>query len=123
MSDHRPGYEGSPSNFQISPLPPPPPYEPGPYVPPPAQQQVPAPKRAEMPAWQYILFGVLGGAALIFGFAGVDWAEEHKPTLANALAGKTMYSDAGALQIGCVVLMIVGLALIAWPFILKAFRK
>jgi hypothetical protein len=68
-----------------------------------------------------VAYVIIGSALILAGLAGMEWADLHEPTLANAFSGRQLYADAGTIRILAVLGLIAGLGLIAWP-IIKAVR-
>jgi len=69
-----------------------------------------------------LLFVAVGGALISIGWAGIQWASLHEPSLGNALAGRQLYSDAEVIRILSIVGFLAGLASIAYP-IIRAVRR
>lgn len=47
---------------------------------------------------------------IVLAVAGLEFADHHEPSVANALAGRTLYSDAGTIRILSIVVLVLCLA-------------
>lgn len=96
------------------------PYQPG--IDPTHPQMPPAVKpKKPMSTIAIILFVAAGGALISIGWAGIQWASLHEPSLGNALAGRQLYADAEVIRILSIVGFLAGIASIAYP-IVRAVR-
>ena len=58
-----------------------------------------------------------GGMGIALGITGLQLADNHEPTLANALAGQTLYSDAGTIRILSTIVLVLSIVLLIWEFV------
>lgn len=63
----------------------------------------------------------IGGIGIALGITGLEFADNHEPTLANALAGRTLYSDAGTIRILSIFVLVLSVVLLIWEFVRKRF--
>lgn len=63
-----------------------------------------------------VTLGLLG---IVLGVMGLEWADQHEPTLANALAGRQLYSDAGTIRVLSAILVVAMIVLLVWEFVRK----
>jgi hypothetical protein len=55
-----------------------------------------------------------GGIGIALAITGLEFADAHEPTLANALAGNTLYQDAGTIRILSIVILVLSIVLLIW---------
>jgi len=80
------------------------------------------PKKKQLSTIAILLFVAVGGALISIGWAGIQWASLHEPSIGNALAGRQLYSDAEVIRILSIVGFLAGLGSIAYP-IIRAVRR
>jgi hypothetical protein len=54
---------------------------------------------------------------IVVAITGLEFADHHEPSLANALAGRQLYSDAGTIRILSIVLLVLCIAALVREFI------
>ena len=80
-----------------------------------AVPEVPQRPRRSMLSMFLVRFTSMLGIAL--AIAGLEFADQHEPSLANALAGRTLYSDAGTIRILSIVVLVLSIAALVREFL------
>lgn len=53
---------------------------------------------------------------IVVAISGLEFADHHEPSLANALAGRTLYSDAGTIRILSILVLLLSVAALIRDF-------
>jgi hypothetical protein len=64
-----------------------------------------------------VLIAIGSGMGIVLAIAGLEFADYHEPTIANALAGHQLYSDAGTIRTLSTVVLVLCVALLVWEFL------
>lgn len=58
-----------------------------------------------------------GMMGIVLAVAGLEFADQHEPSLANALAHRTLYSDAGTIRILSIVILVLSIGVLIREYV------